>query len=365
MIKSKDLIEEIIDNKLGFITGVPDSIFKDFLFNLNDYENDITHVLATSEGEAIGIATGHYLATGEVPIVYMQNDGLCNAMNPLTSLCDKLVYSIPMILFIGWRGKDGDAVQHQRMGKILLALLELLKIPIIIIENVNDIELIKTVKTIALNENTPVATIFKRGIFEKNINKTKEIVQDASDREIMMDVILDKIKGFSVVATTGKTSRELYELRRSSVKRKQEHSNDFLMVGSMGCAASIGLGIALKNKPVCVFDGDGAVLMKMGSLATIGHYKPLQFIHIIFDNGGYSSTGGQQRVSIKWKMLFMAAGYFDVYEISTVEKLKEIDFFSLTMPAVIIIRVSPYARKDLVRPSETLAEIKNNFMNNL
>ena len=357
MIESLELIKAMFDSSMSFITGVPDSTFKDFLFHANNFEDDITHIKATSEGEAIGIAAGHYMATGEVPIVYMQNDGLCNAMNPLTSLCDELVFGIPMILFIGWRGTDGDAVQHQRMGRILLHILKLLHIETVVVNNVEEI---KEAKELAIKKQMPVALIFERKIFKKEIEEN-ELFTEASEREIMMDIILNKIKGFSVIATTGKTSRELYELR---AKRK-ELRNDFLMVGSMGCAASIGLGVAINNKPVCVFDGDGAILMKMGSLATIGHYKPLQFIHIVFDNGGYGSTGGQSRVDIKWKMLFMAAGYFDVYEVKNVKELKEIDFSSLTMPAAIIVKVSPYSRKNLIRPSETPEEIKKNFMNNL
>jgi len=316
--------------------------------------------MASSEGEAIGIATGYYLATGKIPIVYMQNDGLCNAMNPLTSLCDRYVYGIPMILFIGWRGTNDDAIQHQRMGEILKPLLDLLGIKHSVIKKVDDV---REAKRYAQIQSEPRALIFERKVFEKRESREESEEFDSSPRENMMDIILNKISGFSVVATTGKTSRELYELR----EKRGEPTDDFLMIGSMGCAASIGLGIAVNEKPVCIFDGDGAVLMKMGTLATIGYYKPLRFIHILFDNESYASTGGQATVSrnVNWKMLFMSVGYFDVYEISSIDELKEINFSSLTMPTAIVVKVSPYARKNLKRPTKTLKEIKDLFMKKL
>ena len=277
MILCKELFEAFIKNDLTFFTGIPDSTFKGWMTFLTEKHGEkLTHVIACNECEAVAVAAGYYLSTGKIAVVYMQNSGEGKVVNPITSLCDTEVYSIPVLLMIGWRGEPGkkDEPQHKKMGRIMIPLLKTLEIPYKILpENIKEAEKVITeIKETAINKNTPVAIIVKKGIIEPYIIK-KVLEPDLEmKREDAIKIILDNLEGCeAIVSTTGKTSRELFEYR---IEKKQ-NPFDFYTVGGMGCASSIALGIALEkpDKKVFVFDGDGAVIMQMGSLATIGNYK--------------------------------------------------------------------------------------------
>ncbi len=362
MVKPDALFSLLSKKSLTFYTGVPCSIFKDLIICLNKNKK-VQHIRATSEGEAVGLAAGYFLATKKVPIVYMQNSGLGNAVNPLTSLADREVYSIPMLLFISWRGEPGikDEPQHKKIGRVMLSLLEVLEIPYLI---VNPDRIDKQVSSLLLKakkQQRPVALIFKEDQIAK-LEGTSSQKETGFTREEALEIILDKIGRGVVVSTTGKTSREVFEIRE---KRHQDHEQDFLMVGSMGCALATGLAIKLNTpKKVYVIDGDGAVLMKMGTLATVGSYAPKQFVHLVIDNGAYESTGGQctSSTTVDWKKLFQSAGYRTVILVENKTSLKRISLTSQDSPTAIIVKVIPGSRKDLGRPTTTPIQNRDAFM---
>ncbi len=353
--------------KLGFrfITGVPCSFLKPFLSYISN-KKQMEHIIATSEGEAIAIATGYHLATGKVPIVYMQNSGFGNAVNAITSLCAQLVYSIPLIIFLTWRGKPGvkDEPQHALMGQIMIQLLEILRIPYQIASDNTDnvIKKLKILKREALLGKHPAVLIFPSLLFKDNKKESVKNISFPMSREEALEIIVSITKNNPVISTTGKTSRELFELRE---QKNMKHQFDFLTVGSMGHAAGIGLGVALQaKKDVFIIDGDGSVLMKMGTLATIGNYQPKNFIHVIIDNESYESTGAQPSVSahVSWKSILKGAGYKTISVVTEKAQLKKIEFSHLKKPAAIVVKVHPGSRKNLGRPTSTPIQNKEAFM---
>jgi len=370
MIKTEELWNTFDKADLNFFTGVPDSTFKDWMkFLADNHGQGLSNIIACNECEAIAIAAGYYLATGKLGVVYMQNAGQGKTVNPLTSLCDPEVYSIPLIMMIGWRGEPGkkDEPQHKKMGRVMIPLLEVLEIPYKLMPTeIEDAKkTINGLKEIALEKKTPVALIIKKGSFEKYKAKKKQVTNYEMNREEAIRVIIDNLEGKEIIiSTTGKTSRELFEYR---VARK-EVSRDFYTVGSMGCSASIALGIALqkKDKQVVVFDGDGAVIMQMGALATIGHYQPKNLMHIVFDNSTYDSTGGQPTVSttVDFQKIALANGYKNSQIVSGKNELiKEIKNIQESEgPNMLIVKVNKGARKDLGRPTSTPIENKDSFM---
>lgn len=367
MIDPQKLLRLCVKNDLNFFTGVPCSIFTDFLIHINDIRGKIQHVRATSEGEAVAIAAGYHLSTRKVPVVYMQNSGLGNAVNPLTSLMDEKVYGIPALLFITWRGEPGepDEPQHIKMGSITLELLKTLGIFYEIAdENPERLALqLLGLKKKTEASNRPVAMVFKKKVISKSIpSKTLKREALRMTREEAITALLKKAGSLPLIATTGKTSREVFEVRK---KLGQPHESDFLTVGSMGCSSGIALGLSLNTEsPVLILDGDGAILMKMGTLATIGKYAPTNLIHVIIDNNSYESTGSQPTVSdvLNWKELFSATGYKGSLLIKDLDDIEKINFNSITGPYAIIIKTISVSRIDLGRPSDLPSESKNNFM---
>ena len=364
MLTAKELLDVLNKHDIRFLTGVPDSGLKDFLVYLNDQKN-VAHIRAANEGQAIGIGAGYHLATGKMPLVYLQNAGLGNTVNPLTSLADTAVYGIPMLLFIGWRGEPGveDEPQHSRMGQITCQLLDLMDIPYEIAEaDLNSFEIqIERLKTRGLQEGRPVALVFRKGSF---VEEQQMAEPPGLKRQEALEILAEKIGSGLIVSTTGKTSRELFELRNA---KQEGHERDFLVVGSMGCASMVALGIALSRQgSVYVFDGDGSVLMHMGALPTIGHYAPKNFCHVLLDNGVHESTGGQPTVSstMDWESIFRASGYGDVRCVRTKEELNAVDLKGMKGPAALIVKVAPGSRKDLSRPSsQSPVDRKKEFMN--
>lgn len=368
-MKPEDITAILIQEKLLFLTGVPCSYLNNFLAFINNTQNNtLQHIMATSEGEAIGIATGYHLATDKVPIIYLQNSGFGNTVNPLTSLMDKEIYSIPAILFLTWRGEPSikDEPQHKKMGRIMLKLLKTLEIPYeFASSDINKTsKAIKKLKAITIRGQRPVALIFRSKLIEKSDCNCEPAILDSflMTREQILEILLPKIGECPIVTTTGKTSREVFELRE---KFHQSHKFDFLTVGSMGCASGIGFAIALQTKKkVFVIDGDGAVLMKMGTLGTIGYYKPKNLCHIIIDNGAYESTGSQPTVSttLNWQKLLQGAGYKNVAIIKTRQQLAKLQFKEIDGPFGIVVYSQPGSRANLGRPTSSPIDNKKEFM---
>ena len=290
--------------KLGieFFVGVPDSQLKpfiDLLVTTHGYHSQ-QHVVVANEGNAVAVAAGYYLATGNAACVYLQNSGLGNIFNPVTSLLSEKVYQIPCVFVIGWRGKPGvpDEPQHIHQGEITLDTLDLLGIPHMVInEDVSGEELEAQTERFlaAFSSGQSIAFIIEKGGLSSEVPSNYGNEYSAR-REDIIESIVRHAQDDIIVATTGKTSRELFEVRE---RKNQPHDSDFLTVGSMGHSSSIALGTALvkKERRVWCIDGDGSALMHMGSMAVIGALAPSNYVHILVNNESHESVGGQPTVS--------------------------------------------------------------------
>ncbi len=369
MINPSELLSILRSEGVGFFTGVPDSLLKPFCGCLAESAGDKVHITAANEGGAVALAAGYHLAASKIPLVYMQNSRIGNAVNPLLSLTDREVYSIPMLLMIGWRGKPGvkDEPQHITQGRVQNTLLETMGIPFKVLgpgtENLRETvtEALETAK----RRSSPYALVIEPGSFENfTPGKSPECISPLS-REEAIETVLDIIPEKSVVvSTTGKTSREVYECRE---RKPCGHSNDFLTVGSMGHASQIALGIALNTaRQVLCLDGDGAALMHMGSMAIIGTQAPENLIHIILNNGCHDSVGGQPTVcrDINFPDIAAACGYRNTMRAVSREKLDEAlrEALKSKGPSMIEVYVSRGARADLGRPGTSPAENKKELM---
>ena len=369
-MKVEEFLERIPSD---FFTGVPDSQLKALCDSLMErYGISERHIIAANEGNAVGLAAGHFLATKKVPTVYMQNSGQGNAMNPLASLCAKSVYAIPMLLIIGYRGEPGvkDEPQHVFQGEITLSFLDLMRIPYFVLEKESTKEeLEEACKRFedVFAEGRQAAIVVKKGALTKE--KSYPYRNSYSFcREDAIRCVLRYSGQNPIVSTTGKISREVYEIRDAE---GQGHGLDFLTVGSMGHASSIALGIALekKNKRIFCLDGDGAALMHMGAMATIGSVSPKNFVHILFNNEAHETVGGPPTVSktVHYRELAKAVGYRKVYlakekaalENALSESGKE------SGPIFIEVTCSVFSRADLGRPKTTAIENKEAFMEEL
>lgn len=371
MLNCKKMYELLIDRGIDFFTGVPDSLLKDFNAYIMDNVKETNHIIASNEGASIALAAGHYLATTKMGLVYMQNSGLGNAINPLTSLVDQDVYSIPMLLLIGWRGEPGekDEPQHVKQGRITLSLLDALEIPYEILPE--DIEKAATVLNKAftyMNKfNAPFALVVRKKTFEKYDYKNEVKQSYNLSRENAIKLILNELDDKSIViSTTGMTSREVFECRE---QMNQDHKNDFLTVGSMGHASQIALGIAMAKSEQEVFclDGDGALIMHMGSLGIIGSKSTKNFKHIILNNAAHDSVGGQPTVGDKIDIISMALScqYNVAYRAKTeAELIEKMNLLKSTKgPALLEVKINKGYRKDLGRPTTSPKENKQKFMN--
>jgi len=370
MLSCKEFYNLLIKNGIDFFTGVPDSILKDFCAYITENTSDKKNIIAANEGNAVALAAGFYLATGKIGLVYMQNSGQGNAINPLTSLVDKEVYGIPVLLLIGWRGEPGkkDEPQHIKQGKITISLLETLGIPHEImptsIKEANNA--IKNAIKYLRKHNGPYGLIVRKGTFETYELENKVRSHFELTREDAIKLIVDYLGSQDIiVSTTGKASRELFEYRE---KLSQKHSRDFLTVGSMGHASQIALGIALSKpaRKVYCLDGDAALIMHMGALAIIGSKGPRNFKHIVLNNGAHDSVGGQPTPALKIDIpaIARACGYKRAFSAENRSELKEkLELLKLSDgPALLEIKISKGARKDLGRPTTSPKENKNSFM---
>lgn len=372
MVHPEQFVASLKQNGISFFTGVPDSLLKDFLAYLEQEMPLANHVTAANEGGAIGIATGYHLATGGVPAVYMQNSGLGNAVNPLISLADNEVYSIPMILIIGWRGEPGiqDEPQHEKQGKITDKLLMVLGIPYAVLSaDMSEREMtteIAQISTLSRTKGNPCALLIKSGTFKPYPSLKRMSPAGSLGREEAIGIVLDSFDGSEiVVSTTGKISRELYEERK---RRGEYPGKDFLTVGSMGHASQIAFGIAhqKKSRRVYCIDGDGATIMHMGGLATIGWIAPANLKHIVLNNMAHESVGGQASAAsiVDLPGVAKSCGYAFVATASTKEELVSLlaAVRSERGPVFLEVKVNLESRKNLGRPEESPIENKKKFM---
>ena len=367
MIPNEEFYNCLTGNGIDFFTGVPDSLLKDFCAFVTDNSSNKSNIIAANEGNAIALAAGHYLATGKFGLVYMQNSGLGNAINPLTSLADKEVYSIPMLLLIGWRAEPNvkDEPQHAKMGKVTLNVLKSIEIPYEILDD-NFEGIIEKASNYMSKEKAPFAIVVKKGTFEEYKLKNQKQTNYELNREGAIKAVVPLLDNDDIiVSTTGMTSRELFELREAN---KQGHEKDFLTVGCMGHSSSIALGIALEKpeRNVYCFDGDGALIMHMGALSVIGELNPKNFKHIVFNNFAHDSVGGQPTSAdnIDIPAIAKANGYVYASSAATkndvmrqIKKIKNIEG-----AALLEIKINKGARKDLGRPTTTTLQNKEAFM---
>jgi phosphonopyruvate decarboxylase len=373
MIDPKIFFESL--NKMGitFYTGVPDSLLKNICSYITDNVDENNHIIAANEGNAIALAAGYHLATGKLPVVYMQNSGLGNAINPLLSLCDPDVYSIPLLILIGWRGEPGvpDEPQHIKQGKVQIELLKAIDIPYEIVSK-DEYNIDKKIAKCAqrsIKENRPFAILVKKGTFNIYNKPTAIDDEELTKREKFLEIILKQIPNNSViVSTTGKTSREIFDIRE---KNGSPHFKDFLTVGSMGHCSSIALGIAVAKpdrKVICI-DGDGSLIMHMGSLSTIGKLLPKNFYHILINNYAYESVGGQATSAncIEITKIAKANGYKYVLSIEDSNALiMQIEnYLNNVGPAFLEIKTKLGSRENLGRPTIQPIDNKLAFMDYL
>lgn len=313
MLEQKTVFEELKKHGVTFFAGVPDSYLNGFCnYALKNFPEN--NVIAANEGNAIGIAAGHYFATKQIPLVYMQNSGMGNTVNPLASLVDKHVYAVPMLLLIGWRGEPGtgDWPQHELQGEITPGLLDVMHIPYSILSN--DIDefkaVIKQAVDYTLTERQPYALIAPKGVMAGEKLNNKDMLYPLS-REEAIEIVLNNMPSDTIYsATTGRATRELFWLREG---RKESRENDFLNVGSMGHASSVALGIALAkpDRRVVVLDGDSAAIMHLGAMTMVSKYKLPNYLHIVLNNGAHESVGGQPSAGflIDFTKIAEACGY--------------------------------------------------------
>ncbi len=373
MISPEKFYSWLSSYNIDFFSGIPDSLLKDLCAYITDIVPKNNHIIAANEGNAIALAAGYHLATKKIPAVYMQNSGIGNAVNPLLSLIDKQVYNIPLLLIIGWRGEPGvkDEPQHITQGEVTLDMLKVMGIPFLILsQNEEDasVQIHDAISEIK-NTNIPYAIIVRKGIFDKYSIKETSKTNFELCREDAIKIIVNQLQGDEIiVSTTGKTSRELFECRAAL---KQLHHSDFLTVGSMGHSSQIALAIALNkpNKKVICIDGDGAMLMHMGSLAITGNMSPNNYIHIVINNGAHESVGGQPTVSfnIDIPAIAKANNYKWSTSVLTADELnKALEYITENKcPALIEVKVRVGSRDNLGRPTIKPVDNKNNFMQNL
>lgn len=367
MIDSKKFLDELATHNLDHFFGVPDSLLKEFCACVEESAYPGQHVITANEGNAIAMASGFYLSTKKSAIVYMQNSGLGNAINPLTSIADKEVYQIPILLVIGWRGEPGvkDEPQHVKQGRITLEQLDLLEIPYKIVDANSDSRLIAEWASTVLKETeSPVALVVKKGTFSTFKFQTRNAFKSTLLREDALRLVLQLSGQSSVISTTGKTSREVFEIRAEN----SNNQRDFLTVGGMGHTSSIALGAAIGNPSkhfVCI-DGDGSLLMHLGSLPIIGSINPSNFTHILLNNAAHESVGGQPTVAsnIDIKSLSVACGYKHYELACTLEEIQRSwdTLSTLSGLKFLEIRISVGSRANLGRPTSTPIENKNLFI---
>jgi phosphonopyruvate decarboxylase len=371
VIDPLELLDALRARGIAYYAGVPDSLLKEFIACIADRCSPTEHLIAANEGGAVAAAIGYHLATGRTPLVYMQNSGLGNAVNPLLSLADPEVYGIPMLLLVGWRGEPGtrDEPQHRAQGVATLPLLDAMRIPYTILEAQTRDFHAALRKALPAAPAGPHALVVRAGAFRAGTPPPSAAPGPALAREEAIAIVADAVAPDAVVvATTGMISRELYEHR---ARLGQGHERDFLVVGGMGHAAQIAQAIAAQRpgRKIWCLDGDGALLMHMGSLAVIGASGATNFHHVVLNNGAHESVGGQPTVAsgIDMPTLACAAGYSAALRADDPDRLRRsLDELRVRRgPTLLEVRVARGHRADLGRPQWTPLEGKRALMNHL
>ena len=374
MIRPEFFIEKLRENGIDCFAGVPDSLLKNICAYITDHCDASHNIITANEGAAVGLAAGHYLATGKPACVYMQNSGEGNIINPLASLTDPEVYNIPVLLLIGWRGRPGvhDEPQHVKQGKVTTGLLNTMGINFDVLSKDEDKAGKQIAKAIeALSRKEVYALVIEKDTFDTYQLSTanSQLELTLSREEAIRTVAAALGEKDCIVSTTGMISRELFEYRTAM---NQGHERDFLTVGSMGHASQIALGIAMEkpDRRVWCFDGDGATIMHMGSMAIVASKQPGNYVHVVFNNGADDSVGGQPTVGLSLDLpaVAKAVGYKHVVSVDNKEDLeKELSTLSSHLstsggPILLEVRVKKGNRKDLGRPTTTPIENKEALM---
>lgn len=372
MIDPSNFVDTLQGLGITFATGVPDSLLKDVCATITDRFEADRHIIAANEGAAVGIAIGHYVATSEPALVYMQNSGLGNALNPLISLADPEVYAVPMVLMIGWRGEiweDGtqerDEPQHKKQGKITLDLLRVLNIPYAIFDSNGDTKkILANLIQKSKDRQGPTALVVRKATFAPCVLSGEPEPADLLTREECIHLVIQALSTDTVVvATTGMISRELFELRKAQARG---HYLDFLTVGGMGHAISIATGIAVMcpKRTILCLDGDGAVLMHTGALANSAIQSNL--LHIVLNNGAHDSVGGQptRAAEIPLQDIARACGYGYSCLVQQADRIQEAitEAANIKASAFIEIKCRRGNRKNLSRPERSPVENKEHLM---
>lgn len=367
MLTPSFFVNTLKNHGMDFFTGVPDSLLKNICAYITDHLPATQNIIAANEGGALGIAAGYHLATGKTAIVYMQNSGEGNIINPLASLTDKEVYNIPVLLLIGWRGRPGvhDEPQHIKQGKVTTGLLNTMGINYAILSKDEDeaAKQIKIASDYMKCTNECYALVIEKDTFDSyqlqnsSTSTAPSGIELTITREEAIQAVAASIDQTAcIVSTTGMISRELFEYRTSM---NEGHERDFLTVGSMGHASQIALGIALQQpyRKVYCFDGDGASIMHMGNMAIVASMHCPNFIHVVFNNGAHDSVGGQPTVGLNIDLCAIAhaVGYRSTFSVETYDDLKRV-LPSVTQaqgPVLLQVCVKKGNRKDLGRPTNT------------
>ena len=369
MLRPEFFIEALREKGIDCFAGVPDSLLKNICAYITDHFDAAHNIIAANEGAAVGLAAGHYLATGQPACVYMQNSGEGNIINPLASLTDQEVYNIPVLLLIGWRGRPGvhDEPQHVKQGKVTTGLLNVMGVNYEVLSKEED----KAAKQIekaakALANKEVFALVIEKDTFEDYKLQNVEVNDLTMSREEAIQTVAAALgEKDCIVSTTGMISRELFEYRAAM---NQGHERDFLTVGSMGHASQIALGIAMAktDRKVWCFDGDGAAIMHMGSMAIVANKAPKNYVHVVFNNGAHDSVGGQPTVGLKINLpaVAKAVGYKNAFSVDNKEDLLEcLKVLRLVEgPVLLQVCVKKGNRKDLGRPTTTPIQNKEALM---
>ena len=370
MISPKFFIDKLGSLGIDFYAGVPDSLLKNICAYISDNMDAHHNIIAANEGGAVGLAAGYHLATGKIGCVYMQNSGEGNIINPLASLTDKEVYNIPVLLLIGWRGRPGvhDEPQHVKQGKITTGLLNMMGINYDVLSKDEDKAAAQIEKAVASMQQTNevYALIIEKDTFEQYaLQNVGQSDLSMSREEAIRQVAASAGEKDVIVGTTGMISRELFEYRESA---NAGHEKDFLTVGAMGHASQIALGIAMEKpgRRVWCFDGDGASIMHMGSMAIVASKTPRNYIHVVFNNGAHDSVGGQPTVGLRIDLpaVAKAVGYNHVESVDCLEALAEVlsRLGTVEGPVFLEVKVKKGNRKDLGRPTTTPVQNKMMLM---
>lgn len=370
MLSPSEFIALLHELDVAFFCGVPDSLLAPFSACLADAVDARSHVVAANEGNAVGIAAGYHLASGKPALVYMQNSGIGNAVNPLLSLTAPEVYSIPVLLLVGWRGQPGitDEPQHATQGTVTPALFAAMGLPCAVLPKQPEParQAVETAIAYMRDSRAPYALIVEQDTFAAHSSRRQEPDRSVLEREHAIHSVVSLLpENAVIVSSTGKISRELFEYRAD---RHDGHHRDFLTVGSMGHASSIALGLAMKKneRTVVCIDGDGSAIMHMGALAVLAHQALPNVLHIVLNNFSHDSVGGQPTVAntIDFPSLALASGYVAAYRARTEEDIAALlpRLLRHAGPSFLEIQVRKGSRKDLGRPTRTPAENRDEFM---